>query len=234
LNPLVVMHFVSGAHNDALMVGLIAAGFAFAVRRQPMLGVVLVTLAGGIKPIGLVALPFVGLIWAGPKAPMSQIVKRWAASLVVCAAILVLLAMATGTGFGWVNAIGTSSSVRTWLSPPTALGLTFGMIGDLAGLDLTRTLVAISRGTAAIVAGLAIAYLCLRPADRNPVRAAGLAFLVLVILGPVVQPWYLLWSLPLLAAAGLSKRETKWVIYGTFALAAFSLASHFLDGAGYT
>ncbi|MEI8081093.1 MAG: polyprenol phosphomannose-dependent alpha 1,6 mannosyltransferase MptB, partial [Actinomycetes bacterium] len=84
LNPLVVMHFVSGAHNDALMVGLIAAGLAVAARKQPLLGVVLVTLAGGVKPIGLVALPFIGLIWAGPKAPMSQIIRRWVASAAVC------------------------------------------------------------------------------------------------------------------------------------------------------
>jgi hypothetical protein len=35
------------------------------------------------------------------------------------------------------------------------------------------------------------------------VRALGLALLALVVLGPVVQPWYLLWALvPLAAVAG--------------------------------
>jgi hypothetical protein len=54
-----------------------------------------------------------------------------------------------------------------------------------------------------------IAWLILRPAGRSPVRAAGLALLVIVVLGPVVQPWYLLWSLPLLAAAGLGLRSVR-------------------------
>ncbi len=44
MNPLVLMHFVSGAHNDALMIGLIIAGLVLAIEGRPGLGVVLVTL----------------------------------------------------------------------------------------------------------------------------------------------------------------------------------------------
>jgi hypothetical protein len=57
----------------------------------------------------------------------------------------------------------------------------------------------------AMLAGAAIGvYLVVRPAGRSATRGAGLALLAVVTLGPVLQPWYLLWVLPLLAATGLS------------------------------
>lgn len=234
LNPLVLMHFVSGAHNDALMIGLIAAGLALTLRKQPMLGVLLVTLAGAVKPIGFIALPFVGLLWAGTGAPMYLVIRRWVASAAACLAVMIGLAVLTGTGFSWLNSVNTSSSVRTWLSPPTALGMALGSGLELGGFDVLDSLVTASRALGALIAFALIAYLYLRPGSRTPVRAVGLVFLVVVLLGPVAQPWYLLWSLPLLAAAALTRFETRVMIFGTIGLTFFSLGSHFLDGAGYT
>ena len=233
LNPLVFMHFISGAHNDALMIGLIAAGFALVVRKHPYFGVLLITLGAAVKPIGLVALPFAGLLWAGQGAPMTLVVRRWVQSAAVALTVMVGLAFASGTGFGWLNAVATPASVKTWLSTPTAAGMAIGAVVDVGGFNATDTLIAAFRVLATVAALAFIAYLCLRPGTRNPVRAAGLAFLALVVLGPAVQPWYLLWCLPLLAATALTKIETKWMIYGTVGLTLFSLVSHLCDGAGY-
>ena len=233
LNPLVLMHFVSGAHNDALMIGLIAAGFALVVRKRPYWGVLLITLAVAIKPIGLIALPFAGLLWAGQGAPMVLVARRWLQSALVAVTVMVGLAYISGTGFGWLNAIATPASVKTWLSPPTAAGMALGAIVDVGGFNATDTLIDGFRVLATIAAVAFIAYLLLRPGVRNPVRAAGLAFLALVVLGPAVQPWYLLWCLPLLAATALTKIETRWMVYGTVLLSLFSLVSHLCDGAGY-
>jgi len=233
LNPLVLLHFISGAHNDALMIGLIAAGFALVVRKRPYLGILLITVGAAVKPIGLIALPFAGLLWAGQGAPMLAVAKRWVQSVLVATAVLVGLAAISGTGFGWLNAVGTPASVKTWLSPPTAMGMLLGGVADALGFDTTDGLIAGFRVLAMIAALVVIAYLCLRPGTRNPVRAAGLAFLVLVILGPVVQPWYLLWSVPLLAATALTKIEIRWMTVGTVGLTLFSLGSHIFDGAGY-
>lgn len=233
LNPLVLMHFVSGAHNDAMMVGLIVAGFAMVVRKRPYLGIVLVTLAIAVKPIAIVALPFIGMLWAGQGARMSLVARRWFTSVVIAGAIMVGLALVSGTGYGWVNAVATPASVNTWLSPPTALGMSLGGLVDLFGFDTTAGLIDIFRVLATITAAAVIAFLCLMPGTRNPVRAAGLAFLALVVLGPAVQPWYLLWCLPLLAVTVLSKNEMRAMVYGTVGLTAFSLISHICDGAGY-
>ena len=46
-------------------------------------------------------------------------------------------------------------------------------------------------------------------------RGAALALGVIVVLGPVVQPWYLLWFLPLFAATGLSVREMRIAVFLT-------------------
>lgn len=233
LNPLVFLHFVSGAHNDALMIGLVAAGFALVVRKRPYLGILLITLGAAVKPIGLLALPFAGLIWAGQDASMLALAKRWLQSALVAAAVFIGLAAVSGTGFGWLNAIATPASVKTWLSPPTAVGMLLGGVVDARGLDATDTLIAVFRVLATITALVFIGYLCLRPGTRNPVRAAGLAFLSLVVFGPAVQPWYLLWSVPLLAATVLTKVEVRWMTIGTVGLTLFSLGSHLFDGAGY-
>jgi hypothetical protein len=61
LNPVVLMHFVAGAHNDALMVGLVVAGLALAAEHRCMWGAIAVSLAVAVKPIAIVALPFGGL-----------------------------------------------------------------------------------------------------------------------------------------------------------------------------
>lgn len=54
LNPLTLIHLVGGAHNDALMVGLLAAGLAAAIRRRPIVATLLVVTAALVKvPAGL-------------------------------------------------------------------------------------------------------------------------------------------------------------------------------------
>ena len=46
---------------------------------------------------------------------------------------------------------------------------------------------------------------------------AGILIAAVVLLGPVIQPWYLLWFLPLFAATGLSVRELKGAVLLTAA-----------------
>lgn len=223
LNPLVLMHFISGAHNDALMVGLVAAGLALAASQQAWLGTILVTLAGSVKPIALIALPFVGLLWAGSRAPMSRIVRQWIIVGVIALAILGGFAAITGTGFGWLGALSTPGEVRTWLSPPTAVGMIIGGGLKLVGIDQLDNVVAVTRGIGTLLGLAVIGWLCLRPYGRTPVRAAAIAFLAVVALGPVVQPWYILWSLPLFAVSGLTRIELRIALLGTTGFTLYGL-----------
>ena len=80
--------------------------------------------------------------------------------------------------------------------------------------DATPVLTVV-RSLGALVAVAIVAWLILRPGGRSPVRGAALAFAAVVVLGPVVQPWYLLWFLPLFAATGLTTRELRVAIVAT-------------------
>ncbi|MEZ5115552.1 MAG: polyprenol phosphomannose-dependent alpha 1,6 mannosyltransferase MptB [Candidatus Nanopelagicales bacterium] len=225
LNPLVVMHFVAGGHNDALMAGLVVAGLAVAAERHPIWGAVLVAMAASVKPIALLALPFVGLLWAGARAGWGRRIVSWVWTVLVAGAAFAATALVAGVGFGWVNALGTPGEVRTWLSPPTALGMALGKTLEWFGVTGAEDLlVGVFRliGTAAAL--VVVAWLCLRPEGRSPVRGAALAFLAVVVLGPVVQPWYLLWFLPLFAATGLGRRELRWTILLTAAFAVHGMS----------
>jgi hypothetical protein len=207
LNPLVIMHFVAGAHNDALMAAAVVVGMLLAVEYRPIAGTLVIALAIAIKPIALVALPFVGLVWAGVNAGWWDRIRAWMASAGIAAAVVVGLGLVSGTGLGWIAALSTPGAIRTWLSPPTAAGMIVGGVLRGVGLgDHMNLAVAVFRGLATVIAVGVLAWLVLKPKGRSAVRGAGLALLTVVVLGPVVQPWYLLWSLPLLVAAGMTAR----------------------------
>lgn len=219
LNPLVLMHFVAGAHNDALMVGLMVAGMALAVQRHPIAGILLIGLAAAVKPIALVVLPFAGLVWAGTRASWWGRIRAWLLSLLLVAGTFAALSALVGVGMGWVASLGTPGAVRTWLSPPTALGMIVGNLLRVVGIvGSDDGAVSVVRA-AAMLAGAAVgAYLVLRPEGRSAVRGAGLALLAIVVLSPVIQPWYLLWSLPLLAVTGLTGPQLRAAILITAVL----------------
>ncbi len=232
LNPLVVMHAVSGAHNDALMIGLIVMGFALASQGTrapgsarsdlyPALGVTAVAAAAAVKPIALLALPFIGLIWAGMHAGWLARIRAWALALLITVAVFAIASLLAGVGPGWIAALGTPGEVRTWLSPATAIGMLIGMLTTAAGITIDDALVVtVTRAIGTLAALGIVAWLILRPEGRSPVRGAALAFLTVVILGPVIQPWYLLWFLPLFAVTGLTSTQLRVTI---LVIAGFSL-----------
>ena len=89
------------------------------------------------------------------------------------------------------------------MSIPTILGIGTGFVGVLLGLgDHTTAVLGLTRPIAAAVA----AFVALRmlvavlKGRLHPVGALGVALGALVLLFPVVQPWYLLWAVIPLAA----------------------------------
>lgn len=211
LNPVVLMHFVSGAHNDALMVGLVAVGLTLAAQQRCIWGAVAVSLAVAVKPIALIALPFVGLLWSGRLGSWRDRIRSWLLAGLVLLSTLASVFLVADAGRGVLAAaFGTPSGVLTWLSPTTAIGKIVGWVTTSLGLTEDATpVLAVVRGAGVLAAIAIVAWLVLRPGTRSPVRGAALALAAIVVLGPVVQPWYLLWFLPLFAATGLGVRELR-------------------------
>ena len=226
LNPLVFLHFVSAAHNDALMLGLLVAGITYGMERRPLLAVLLVTLAGAVKAPALLGLAFTGIAWAGPQASFARRVRYWLVSAALAAGLFVLLNLATGLDFGWASTLGTPGRVKTWLSPMTGLGMLTGNLADLVGLGYrVEGAVAFWRGVGTVLTVAVVARLALTGHRRSPARGLALALLAVVMLGPVVQPWYLLWPMVALAGAGLTRGQTRTAVLVTTGFVVYSLAN---------
>ena len=219
LNPLVLMHFVSGAHNDSLMVGLLVVAFWLGSCSRCVWGAALVGVAFAVKPIAIVALPFIGLLWAGTGASWPQRLKAWLLALLAFCLTAASLFLAVDSGYGVLSAaFGTPSGVLTWLSPTTAIGQVIGYLTTAIGVTADNApAVFVVRTIGSAAALIAIAVLILKPSRRSPVRGAALAIGALVVLGPVIQPWYLLWALPLFAVSGLTHRGMQVAVLITTA-----------------
>jgi len=184
-NPLVLLHGVAGAHNDVLMAGVMCSGLAAATAGSSLGlvgGAALVTAAALVKLPAVVALGFLPLLSGIPRVRAFITV---AASAAVAA---VGLTAASGLGSGWVHTLGAGSARKSLLSVTTGLGVLVGRVSLLHALGL---------GLVAVVG----VVMLLRASRVGVLLALGLALLCFGVLSPVVQPWYLLWSLPLLACA---------------------------------
>jgi alpha-1,6-mannosyltransferase len=200
LNPLTLLALVGGAHNDAIMVGLLLAGVTAAKQRHPVLGIVLCTLATAIKVPAAIGIVYVAWDWAGPGVAWRQRIRPLAKGGLISVLVMAALSFVSGLGWGWIANLGTPDAVRSWMAPATAVGLVFSgalhvlHIGvGLGGvLTVTRLL--------GLLAATAIAGYCLIHKEvMGTLTALGVTALAFVLLGPVVQPWYLTWGIIIVA-----------------------------------
>ncbi|WP_054011595.1 polyprenol phosphomannose-dependent alpha 1,6 mannosyltransferase MptB [Arthrobacter sp. ERGS1:01] len=217
-NPLFLISFVASAHNDALMLGLAVAGTYYAASGRPVRGIVLVTASIAVKPITIVLLPFIGLLWAGHAAGWGRRFACWAGTAGISAVLLFLAGIPDGLGFGWTWAILDGTPGYTGYSPSGFLGQLVEMAANGVGLD--GGAVAGGFRTLLTLASVAIAaWLVLFGDSRRVVRRLGLAFAAVVLLAPIIQPWYVLWFLPFLAVTGIRNNwqiKTLYVVTGFF------------------
>lgn len=217
LNPLVLFHLVSGIHNEALMIGLMLAGMEVAMRgveaAGPLRGHALLALLGGsglivlsatVKVPSLLALGFVGVALAGRWGGSPRAVLAAGALLsAVTAVVFVVIGQASGLGFGWTRTLGTANAVRSWMSMSTLAGMFTGLVGKLLGLgDHTSAILTFTRLIGSVVAayvGARMLFAVLR-GRLHALGGLGITLGAVVLLFPVVHPWYLLWAAIPLAA----------------------------------
>ncbi|MFV2111051.1 polyprenol phosphomannose-dependent alpha 1,6 mannosyltransferase MptB [Micromonospora sp. LOL_025] len=227
-SPVIGVHLVSGAHNDALMVGLLVAGLAVVVSRpgrpRPLLGGgVLLGLAAAIKVTALVVVPFAALAAIVGAYSIRALVRDggWVVGGSVAAVIGATLA--TGLGFGWVTGLEQGGLVVAWTSPSTAVGQTVGYLAAPFGWHGDP--LPVTRGIGMAALALVLLWLWWRARTREPIWHAGLALAATVALAPLYHPWYWAWPLAVLAATA---RRTGW-------FAVVAIVSSFLvlaDGTG--
>jgi hypothetical protein len=219
LNPLVLLHLVAGAHNDALMLGLLGLGLVAARAERPaggVLGAVLVTLAALVKaPAALGLLAVVALQVRSGRRPLPAVLTAAAASAVTTVAATAV----AGTGYGWIGALTTPVSPHNW-ALTSLLGRATGALLEHLGSSLAPLAVPAWHllGLAATAVAVALIWLRLRV---GPVYALGLSLLTVAVFGPAIRPWYMLWGLFLIAAAApsTSVRHRVAALAGVLALA---------------
>ena len=227
--PLVAIHLVSGAHNDAVMVGFLVAALAIPLGAQSkgvilpgaqskgvippgaqskawwrtVVAGVLLGLAIGVKATAVVVVPFVVLMSVPSGSGLKALVRPAAGVLGGAVATLAAVSLATGLGFGWITNLADSGVSVQWTSPPTAVGMTVQLITGWDAVPVTRII-----GIAGLAAVLIVLWWRSRSGDA--LLGAGLALAATVVLAPVFHPWYLTWPLAVLAAT--LRRDTLWLI----------------------
>lgn len=182
LNPLVLVHVVGGAHNDAIAMLLALGGCAAVLALREASGGFAIVVAAGLKLSAAFAAPF-ALLGAARRG-------RWIAG-----------AAAGATAIGAVSLLAFGPHA---LDSVGLVGENQGRVSNYSVPNLTSELLGIRIGAvrafalAAYLASLAALLLWVwRGADW--VRAAGWAALGLLLATAWLLPWYLIWALPFAA-----------------------------------
>jgi alpha-1,6-mannosyltransferase len=177
---------------------VVVTGRLWTTHRLWTTGLVLLTVAASIKIVAAAAVLCVAAALA------RRHVAKAVATVVGCVGLSVVVGVVTGFGFGWAGTLHASAQVHSWLAPTNQLGFLVGGAGSLAGGHITGTAISVFVvvGTVAgLVLGAGLLWSVLR-GRRDPLTGLGLVFAAMIVTGPVVQPWYLLWAILPLAACG--------------------------------
>jgi hypothetical protein len=221
LNPVVLFHAVASGHNDLLVALAVAAGFLLLMRTRTHAAVALLAVGALVKAAAVLPLVLV-IVWCVARAPAGG--RRRAALTHAAVAIGIGLALSVpylqteDPTLGMLELAGHEG----WLAPSVLVRKIFGWLsfGTLGWL-----------GRVAVAVVLLVAFLALvrevarRAAEEEPSESVGAAMgwslVALMLLGPVLIPWYVVWALPLvwllprppratLIAAGAALALAQW------------------------
>jgi alpha-1,6-mannosyltransferase len=227
-SPLVAIHLVSGAHSDALMLGLMVAGLTLAAERRFLLAGPALGLAAAVKVTALLAVPFAVLLILPVLSGRGRLARAAVAVLAGVVVAFGVVTAAAGLGFGWASAaFGAEASVQ-WTSLSTGVGMALGFPLRVLGLPGAGGVLAVGRHVALFVL-LPVVLVALwwpirRGADTRTVLVrTGWAFAALLAASPTVHPWYLLWPVVVLAAAASDRRVVAGMVAVTVLMAVLVL-----------
>ena len=165
-----------------------------------MWGVVLCALAASIKVPAAIGIVYVAWDWAGAAADWRRRARMVLRSGLLTVAVMGALSLVSGLGWGWLANLGTPGTVRSWMAPATGFGLLVSGSAHVLGIGVGLGGVLTLTRAIGLLAAAAIALYCLVNRERLGVLSAlGITMMAFVLLGPVVQPWYLTWGIIIVA-----------------------------------
>ena len=193
LNPVILFQSVGGGHNDLLLALAVAAAFALVSADRTLLAVGVLTLATLVKASA--ALPLLLLIvWVVARRPSGQRIRAVLTHAGLAAAIGALVALpflqTTDPSLGMMELAGHEG----WLAPSRLVRRSL----DFVSFDTLGVLARIAFPAALVICVVALVRRVARPASTPELGAAwAWSLILLMLLGPVLLPWYVAWSLPL-------------------------------------
>lgn len=225
-NPIIVVHCVGGAHNDAMMIGLLilALWVAAGNPRNLWLAAALVGVATAFKQPAVFGGLAVALLAVRPEGSvrswrplMRKAAGKITLSALIGGGVFIAITALTGWGWGWTGALSLPGSNASWA--PRFLITEAGtwaaqMLGDSPGYVPT---------VVSIVSGLVFLALFVVAIKRylpaQPVAFLGWTLAAFVLTGVMIHGWYLVWPVAVLAASGAGKHTARAI----FGLSLFSL-----------
>lgn len=229
LNPLVLLHLVGGAHNDAMMLALVVVGLYLAADGRLAWGALSVAAAAGFKQTAVLALIGVaGLAARRLPGGFWAYLKVAVRTGLIAFAGFVALTLASGLGWGWIPNLSVPMALTSFLAPATLIGSAVGGVLSLLGADpeVVARALPVVRGIAAALAVGTVLWCTFVLARRRPMSATVIAFAALVLGGPVLQPWYTLPVFALLPLVRPSRRAVQiavWVVVFLVGYSAFDV-----------
>jgi len=233
LNPVLVIDFIGGAHNDSLMMGLVVAGLWVTLLPVKgrfngwwLLGAVLVGIGAAIKQPAIMAayaLPLMARPWADWSLREVAITAgRVLASFAVAIGSFSLVTVATGLGFGWINAVSVPGRVLT-IAPFTIIGQAIQLVLNLFGLDPSGwAAITVSRAAGVVIAAVVIAAMAVTIARTRPLLFLALGYLTAALALPAVRSWYVLWGGLLLPLSDPPRRVVNVAVWATVVLLCYN------------
>jgi alpha-1,6-mannosyltransferase len=232
LNPLVLLVLLGGAHNDALMLGLLVAGCAVARHHRVFIGLALCVLAAEVKIPALIGVVLIGWWWSDGEPSWRRRMPRMAVALSTAAGLTVLVGAVSGLGWRWLGGLSDPGVVVSWLDPASAVGLTLShLVGALGAGRHTAEFVRATRAAGLVLAACISVALIARSRRVGDLQALGWSLVAFVVLGPVIWPWYETWGFVVLAV--VAEGWTLRIVVAASAVACFAdvPGAHFF-GAG--
>ena len=198
LNPVILFQSAASGHNDLLVALGIALAAWFVLRGWTLWATVLVTCAGLIKATAFLPLLLL-VIWVAWRRSPGERVRAAVIHAGLAVAVVVVVAVPFLQRNDPTLGMLELSSHEGWLAPSRFFRRVLDAVsGDTLGV-LARVAFAVALVAAVVwlVRGVARAAASGRPV-LELLGGWGWALLVLTMLGPVLLPWYLAWSLPLI------------------------------------
>jgi hypothetical protein len=216
MNPVVLFQSIASGHNDLLVALSVAGAFALLLARREMLAVAALTLGTLVKVTA--GLPLLLLVvWCVARAPAGRRLRTLATHAGLSAAIAAVFAAPFLNLHDPTLGVAELAGHEGWLAPSRFFRRLLDAIsGDTLGV-LARMAFALLLLTAVVVLVRAVWRSAQRTDDRTTAvvelgAAWGWSLVLLMLLGPILLPWYVVWALPLV---WLLPRVPRLVLLGT-------------------